>query len=523
MPKRRRVRVTVGAVIALVLVGVIALLAAGHKAPAPLPGRPSAPPQTFSGPPRQYFVDCSRLGSGDGSAAAPWNSLTAANRASLTPGSSLLLRRGSTCRGYLAPRGSGLPARPIVIGAYGQGALPRIDTGGAYPDSVALADESYIVLQDLELTNRGDYLTPRRGVHVVAEHPGAAHDIELHQLYVHDVQGADNKDLGGSGGIQVDAATANVVILDNRVTSVNRSGIWVAGTGLPPRPANGQRWPSATTGVLISRNTVLGVGGDGIVPTGTVGAVVSDNVVCCGNVRGRRPVQFDAGIWTFNSNGTVIERNDVYGMRNAKADGTGYDVDYDQDGTIVQDNYGHDNAGGFILLCTDNEHRTADVRFNLSTRELVFDQTACGINQGRGGTLDGVRVYNNTFVTPTSLIRQNSAAATAVLHEAGSFQFVDNIVYATARQSRAFPCGHHCKANLFWNLPPSGSRHLTANPLFVGGSPRGEDRMQAALPFRLRPDSAAIRAGVPVSGNATADYFGDPLTSPPSIGFDQPR
>lgn len=521
MRGRRLASAALGATAGIALIA-LALDLAG----APRRGAPGA---VGRGGEPAYYVDCSGRRGGDGSRQRPWSDLRRVSRVTLAPGSSLLLARGSVCHGSLAPRGSGRPGAPIVIGAYGRGRAPRIEADGASPDAVRLADESYVVLQDLELTNHGDYRAPhgdyrapRRGAHVVADRPGTVRDVVLRRLYVHDVLGSDRKDLGGSGGIQVDDPTASVTIADNRVQDVNRSGIWVAGTGIDPRPPSGDPWPSASTGVTIAHNTVLRVGGDGIVPTGTVGAVVSDNVVCCGNLRGRRPAQFDAGIWTFNSDGTVIERNLVYGMRNGQADGEGYDVDYDQDGTIVQSNYGYDNAGGFILLCEASEHRTADVRFNLSVGEYVFDESACDPAQSRPGTLDGVRVYNNTFLTPTSLIRDDSITSVRALPRPGGFQFADNIVVATKAQSVPLPCGRHCVANLFWGLPRSGARALEADPLFVSGAARAEDRLQAAASFELAPGSSAVGAGVTVAGSGGADYFGDPIGTPPAIGFYQP-
>lgn len=59
-------------------------------------------------------------------------------------------------------------------------------------------------------------------------------------------------------------------------------------------------------------------------------------------------------------------------MRNAGADGTGFDLDHNQDGTTLQSNYGYDNAGGFILLTTTNQRTTAEVRFNLSVNVLTY-------------------------------------------------------------------------------------------------------------------------------------------------------
>ena len=76
--------------------------------------------------------------------------------------------RDQIVNGSLQPPRPRSDRAPIVIGAYGRGPLPRIDAGSQGPDAVRLVDESFVVLQDLELTNRGDYGTVRRGVHVVA-------------------------------------------------------------------------------------------------------------------------------------------------------------------------------------------------------------------------------------------------------------------------------------------------------------------------------------------------------------------
>jgi len=274
---------------------------------------------------------------------------------------------------------------------------------------------------------------------------------------------------------------------------------------------------------VIRGNTVLRVGGDGIVPTGTLGAIVEDNTVCCGNLRGSFPSQFDAGIWTFNANGTVIERNEVYGMQNGRADGTGYDIDYNQDGTVLQFNYGHDNAGGFTLLCADDEpHRTADVRFNLSIDEYVFNEAPCKIATGEVGTLDGLRIYNNTFVTPSSLVWNDAGTPTPTLPQAGNLEFRNNIVYATRAQSSPFPCGSFCSNNLFFDLPPSGTRAVQGDPLFVDAGRRGNGRLAVGQAFQVRSGSPAISAGTPISAGSNIDYFGDPVPTPPTIGFYQP-
>jgi hypothetical protein len=78
--------------------------------------------------PTTYHVDCS-AGNDSASGTSPtlaWRTLTKANAASLVPGDRLLFKRGCAWTGPLNARWTGTAASPIVIGAYGTGALPRI-------------------------------------------------------------------------------------------------------------------------------------------------------------------------------------------------------------------------------------------------------------------------------------------------------------------------------------------------------------------------------------------------------------
>ncbi len=62
----------------------------------------------------------------DGSEAKPWKSLARASIQCL-PGDTILLKRGDTWNGELAPKGEGSREKPITIGAYGKGPRPIID------------------------------------------------------------------------------------------------------------------------------------------------------------------------------------------------------------------------------------------------------------------------------------------------------------------------------------------------------------------------------------------------------------
>jgi hypothetical protein len=426
----------------------------------------------------------------------------------------VLLRRGTSCTGLLAPVGSGTAHRPILIGAYGWGRPPHVE--GAAEDAVLLKNTSHVTVESLEVTNRGEGEARRRAVHVVAT-GGVVRGVTVRRLFIHDVQGDLAKDAGGSGGIQVDVLGPEPTRFDgllierNLIADVSRSGIFIVGTADGERPRATEPWPAASTRVRVRANRLLRLGGDGIVPLGTVGAVVEDNVVSEGNLRGRalgdpRGMICNAGIWAFHANATVIQRNEVFGMRFNGCDGSGYDIDYDQDGTVVQHNLSHDNEGGFILFCTDAQPRTAVVRFNLSVYDaFVANQSPCSLQPG--STYEGVRLLNNTFVAPTLGWGILGTPTTGLLD--ASLEVRNNIFHATASGAPALGCSARCSHNLF------------ADPLFVDPGRRGRGRLWVGAGFRLRRGSPALGAGAALSGLGRADYFGRRVSTPPDLGFAQ--
>jgi Right handed beta helix region len=460
------------------------------------------------------YVDCSATKAGHGTLRHPFNTLAEASAVTLRPGSRLLLRRGTSCTGLLAPKGSGSAARRALIGAYGRGAAPHVE--GAGEDAVLLQDVSHVTLRSLELTNRGAGEARRRGVHVVAT-SGVVRGVTVRGLRIHDVQGDLAKDARGSGGIQVDVLGPeptrfdDLLIERNRIADVTRSGIFIVGTADGDRPRAGRPWPAASTRVRVRANRLTRLGGDGIVPLGTDGAVVEHNVVSAGNLRGRGladPLGMicNAGIWAFHANGTVIQRNEVFGMRFNGCDGSGFDVDYDQDGTVVQYNLSHDNEGGFILLCTDAQPRTAQVRFNLSVDDrMVANQSPCSLQPG--STFEGIRLVNNTFVAPGMSWGALGNLTPNLID--GALEVRNNIFYATEPQAGTLGCNARCSHNLF------------SDPLFTDPGRRGRGRLYVGRGFRLRPGSPARGAGTPVAGLAARDYFGRPVPRTPSIGFSQ--
>lgn len=155
---------------------------------------------------KNYYVDAL---SGDDShsglsAQQAWKSLKRASQATLAPGDSLLLRRGTWHRGQLEIKNvSGNKNAGIVIGAYGQGQRPIIHGDGA-SYAVAVKNAEYITVRDLELTNKGvERMARRGGLLIEARDCGVMHGIHIDSLFIHDVNGSLCKECGNGAGIYI--------------------------------------------------------------------------------------------------------------------------------------------------------------------------------------------------------------------------------------------------------------------------------------------------------------------------------
>jgi hypothetical protein len=69
---------------------------------------------------------------------------------------------GANWSGQFTPKGIGDSKAKVLIGRYGEGALPRIDGEGKHLDTVLLKNISFVEVADLEITNRGKESAPHR-------------------------------------------------------------------------------------------------------------------------------------------------------------------------------------------------------------------------------------------------------------------------------------------------------------------------------------------------------------------------
>lgn len=330
-----------------------------------------------------YYVDSARGNDSNAGTAesAPWKSLSKISATEFKPGDRILLRAGSVWNEQLKPQSSGAPNSPIVIDRYGTGPRPRIDANGSIDDAVLLRNIQQIEVHNLEITNHADAPAVRRGVHIALDNFGTATHIVVADLYIHDVNGTnEKKDNGGiifsTNGNTTPSRFDDLLIQNNIVWKVDRSAI-----AAQSYHSSRNRWfPSLR--VVIRGNYVSDVGGDGIVPWATDGALVEYNIARDCNMRSKT---FNAGIWQWSTDNTLLQWNEAFNTHD-KHDGEGFDSDYNSRNTVFQYNYSHDNEGGFMLICSPGQRNPEQnigntgtvVRYNIShnDRTRIFHISA---------------------------------------------------------------------------------------------------------------------------------------------------
>ncbi|GAA2797095.1 ricin-type beta-trefoil lectin domain protein [Kitasatospora paracochleata] len=497
-----------------------------------LPGIPTAGATT----PTSWYLDCSAASDGDGSQAAPWNSLATADAHVFQPGDHLLLKRGATCTGTLAPHGSGTAGAPITLAAYGTGtARPVVagDPASAENAAVHLFDVEQWEIRDLEITFPDTSATKRERNGLLVEIADLPDGVGTHyvvdDVYVHDVNGDATK---WSNGIQfrVSGTTTptdfdDVLVQNSTIAHVDREGLTNRTTWMC-RPSYGTgdgcgttvNW-RANTRLVFRGNTVSDTGGDGIVVRAADHALVEHNTAYD---IAMRPMGSNAGIWTINSDHTTIQYNEVHHVRRLSDsnDGMAFDSDYGNNGTLIQYNDSHDNDGGFLLFCgacgAGSSSTGTVVRYNLSRADRSRWLFAVGER--------GAQVYNNTVYLPagstTPVIQQGSGTSTTRL-SGNLFANLGTGGYTGFGGNAYKPGDFTWDSNLFWgNHPadePADPGKVTADPKLV--NPGGT----APVEYALAVGSPARGAGASVPDNGGSDWFGAavPQVCRPDIGFQQ--
>ncbi|WP_227793639.1 discoidin domain-containing protein [Paenibacillus guangzhouensis] len=517
-----------------------------------------------------YYVDDmsgADTNSGTGQDQA-WKSLAQVNKMTYKPGDKILFRAGGKWSGSLQPKGSGAAGNPIAIGRYGEGNKPLIEGQGLVENTVMIYNQEHWEISHLEITNKGVQAatSPRRGVLVMGEDykkgsqtnvtdVQVLHGIYIHDLYVHDVNGEDKKDMNGSAGIQVGVRIQGVVnnvpdpnrviqrttfddikIINNEVRNVARSGIvtwndWKSRDLLGSAYGSSDRTPwTPITNVVIRGNKLYDVGGDGIVPHMTDGALVEYNFLDGYN---RTSSGYNAGMWTWDGDNTLYQFNEVtrgYSTR----DGQPFDFDHGTQGIIYQFNYSYNNDGGNLLICSDGsggEVRNGIYRYNISQNDKYQIFTICGANN-----VKNIQVYNNVFyvkegMNTNLLVSQGGAVDVSLYNNI----FINN---GTGGYT-AKPSWKYNNNAFYGNRVPTVDR--IPDPFMITGDPKLVDpgkagtvlggagpivpeqvKWDALNGYKLQDDSPLINAGrfIGVTHNpGPRDYFGNPIyNGMPDVG-----
>ena len=459
-------------------------------------------------------------GNDDASGTSPdqaWKSLEKANSHVFKPGDKLLLKAGSRFTGQLCPQGSGGiedgQVRPVILGNYGDGPRPRIDGEGQHQDTLLLRNIEYWEVSDLEITNLGPQRKPwRTGVRILNHGMGKMRHIRLRNLHVRDVNGDLRKEHEGCGIFFEtrggnDSHFDDLLIENCHVVRTDRNGIC-------QRSGSGAR----SLRVVIRGNLLEDIGGDGIKIWGSNGALVEHNVIRGGRMRCS---DHAAGIWPFASDDTVIQFNEVSGMKGT-LDGQGFDADYHCRRTLIQYNYSHNNEGGFILICGPGKARNEGtfVRYNLSRNDGIRSARVFHLS---GST--GTRIYHNTIHVvkgqdlPLILcsnwdggVPRDVRFTNNIFHVEGRVTYDLSTARGIVFENNQFS-GNHVN-------PPADAAAVRAPAVFL--NPTGGAGFESVQGYRPRQASDCF-PGIVIRDNGGRDFFGRPLPAdtPPCIGAAQ--
>ncbi|GGI45827.1 hypothetical protein GCM10008018_14070 [Paenibacillus marchantiophytorum] len=489
-----------------------------------------ATPPTAEAAGTTYYVD--NAGGNDSnsgtSTSAAWQSLAKVNATSFAPGDRILFKAGGSWSGQLWPKGSGASGSPIVIDQYGTGSKPLIAGVTTELSTVLLKNQQYWEINNLEVTNpfagpltnsaRGE----RRGVYILNEESGILHHIYVKNMNIHDVDGIYTTRAGGiifdSVGSNVPSAFDEILIDGNVLTDVDAYGIYISSNCIL-RYGMSDLWPwvpkpygpwTPTTNLRISNNTIIRPATGGIAWNVTDGAVVERNTV-----QEATYLATNASIWWAYSDRNVVQFNESFGSHNGAEDGEGFDVDAGNIGSLVQYNYSHDNAGGFMLFVNDTYY-TVDtvVRYNISQNDKrsIYRYS---------GSIKNVTNHNNTIYVGSQ--SGNPVMSDYFTKTSGSPTNIKNYnnAYYSAGDRGWNLTGQSFDYNAYYGgstLVSSDTHKVTSDPKFVSpGS--GGNGMNSVSGYQLQPTSPLIGAGVPITLNGDRDYFGNSLyNGDPDIG-----
>ena len=525
----------------------------------------------------RYYIDAVAGNDNNaGTLASPWKNVSKLNNMSLSSGTEIYLKSGSTWTGQkLKFNGSGVQGSPIKIDKYGTGTNPILAGNGITGEAVVyLYNQQYIEINNLEITNSpngpvdsdffvGLYSTTgtnpnplgadRRGVMVALDNFGTANHIYLKNLNVHHIKGQL-----GSGSSTVNGAipkrTGGIyfTVLGNTEQTSSKSRFndilidscsvnYCENIGIALDNEWNVYYPGGTeytswydrrySNVKVSNSTIHHIGKNAMIIRCTDETGLIEKNVCYETALGTT----GNTMFTARAKGTVFQYNEGYFNRSTtqnvdpgSIDGCMYDPDFGSIGIIFQYSYSHDNSEGIYWGCNtrgsaNNTTGIPDVQDTGCTLRYCVSQNDKGRLVFFNYASAGNEIYNNVFY-----IRSGLSPSIIVENDNNNhkYNFYNNIIYnlsgsasysygnGTGVQTRTF------SNNVFYGNHPSSEpttdpAKLISNPLLInpGSATLGIASLSG---YKLQPASPALASGKIISNNGGKDLYGTnlPATAP---------
>ncbi len=471
-----------------------------------------------------YYVS-STTGNDTNSGTQPeqaWQSLSRVNSHSLMPGDSVLFRSGDVFIGQLYVTRSGSEGAPIVFSRYGTGAKPILNsapsTGGAYESSVLFRNNSYIVLQDLEVTNDRKIsrsgITDQVGYGIFVHNSGdeimrsfVLRNLTIRSVYAINTTGVDFDALQVSGiffrsernaEVGKEKHIRDILIEDNYITLTGKFGIWTQHVGGAAGVGNDSI--NRNMDIVIRNNHTFRTGGSGVQPGRSYNLLMEGNTFeYPGSNADARMAKRGSGAWFWSTRNVVAQYNRTLHAR-GPADTYSIHIDHGNKNVFVQYNYSENNEGGFAEILGDNVNSV--YRFNVSVNDgirhnnrSIWVSQYAGVN--RSVTSDSNFVYNNTIhvgnnrTTGIHLDGDNTYIFNNILYSAAGSSIGDRELVIKITEGSELRVMH----NLYFGTVNNGFTSLDANAVFgdpLFAQPGGFDIDS----YRLAAESPALGAGI---------------------------
>lgn len=479
-------------------------------------------------------------------------SLEKAGTIVLKPGEKLLLSGKCTFTGHLDIKGYGSKYSPVTISSYESSDRKPVINSKGYVAGIEINNGSNIIVSDIEIISDGgqpvesDALKKRHGVWIVADQAGNYSNIQLQNLFIHNIFATEGQ--AGSGqnplsnfghGIVIfsakDVKLKNILIENCRIETTGHTGIKLNGTVT-----------SKIDSVKILYNNLKHIGGPGMVPSNCQNVFVAGNTVDCSGYTGdSRMHGRGSGIWPWSSNNVLIENN-RFMHAHGRHDSHGVHIDFNCSDVVVQYNLLVDNEGGFVEILGNTNN--CAYRYNISINEgarvkgqnngnaaglILWTSGYVGENK-RTGPFNSY-IYNNTIFVKEDILSGFSFDTTSrgiliannifyLLGETGVFRTGPE-AYEDKIPNLVFKNNLYNKADLMpADLRIKDTFPLSGNPSFTNpGGLKPEDyiplnadvvRDKGIIIERIPFDDTGLKRGLSVD----KDFFGNPVTGNPDLG-----